>query len=95
MVGHRTVNAAVAGSSPAIRAISLSLRLNVHVFAPRLAVIITPLMCEAVAKLGRGGVSSPSAVCAGTPVQNVGVLQLPRVYIWSACHVHVCALEVL
>ncbi len=45
MVGHRTVNAAVAGSSPAIRAISLFLRLNVHVFTPRLAVIATPLMC--------------------------------------------------
>ena len=60
MVGHRTVNAAVAGSSPAIRAISLSLRLNVYVFAPRLAVIITPLMCEAVAKPGRDGVPSPS-----------------------------------
>ena len=52
MVGHRTVNAAVAGSSPAIRAISLFLRLNVHVFASRLAVIVTPLMCEAVAKPG-------------------------------------------
>ena len=33
MVGHRTVNAAVAGSSPAIRAISLFLLLRVHVFA--------------------------------------------------------------
>ncbi len=95
MVGHRTVNAAVAGSSPAIRAISLFLRLNVYVFAPRLAVIITPLMCEAVAKPGRGGVSSPSAVRTETPTQNVGFLQLLREYIWSACHVHACALEVL
>ena len=88
MVGHRTVNAAVAGSSPAIRAISLFLRLNVHVFAPRLAVIVTPLMCAVVAKLGRDGVPSPSAAGAVTPAQNVGVLQLPRVYIWSACHAH-------
>ena len=95
MVELRTVNAAVAGSSPAIRAISLFLMLNVHVFALRLAVGVTPLMCEAVAKPGRGGVPSPSAARAETPTQNVGFLQLPREYIWSACHVHMCALEVL
>ena len=95
MVGHRTVNAAVAGSSPAIRAISLFLMLNVHVFALRLAVVVTPLMCEAVAKPGRDGVPSPSAAGAITPAQDVGGLQIPRVYIWSACHVPTCALEVL
>ena len=95
MVEHRTVNAAVAGSGPAIRAISLFLRLNVYVFTPRLAVIVTLLTCEAAARSGRDGVPLPSAAGAVTPAQNVGVLQLPRVYIWSVCHVHTCALEVL
>ena len=61
MVGHRTVNAAVAGSSPAIRAISLFQLLSVHVFA----------------------------------LLTCGDRNTFDVYIWSACHVHAWALDVL